>query len=79
MKDSRLKVVGANVRRIREANGVSQEELAFRCRCHRNYVGLVERGERNPSLLRLLDICDALGVGAVEVLPPHKAKTTRRE
>ena len=43
-------VVGRNVRRYREAKGLSQEELAFQADLHRTYVSGVERGIRNPTV-----------------------------
>lgn len=59
---------GANVRRLRNRLGVSQEELAARCGLHRTYVGSVERGERNVSLLNILRLAQALGCRAEELL-----------
>lgn len=60
MADKQLARFGRNVRRLREDDGISQEKLAARARCHRNYIGLVERGERNPSLTRIIAIGKAL-------------------
>lgn len=42
--------VGANVKRLREQKGWSQEELADRAGLHRTYVSGIERGTRNPTL-----------------------------
>lgn len=66
MRDSGKKIFGANVRRIREALGLSQEALASDARLDRSYMGGVERGERNPSLAAILDIAQALHI------PPHR-------
>jgi transcriptional regulator with XRE-family HTH domain len=52
---------GHLVRRRRLAAGLSQEELAARTGVSRNYVGMVERGEANPTLLVLRDLAIALG------------------
>jgi len=56
------KQFGHRVRQLREAKGLSQEELAFRASVHRTYLGGIERGERNPSLKNIAAIADALGV-----------------
>ncbi len=53
---------GRRVRELREANGLSQEELAFKVGVHRTYLGGIERGERNPSLKNIDSIANALGV-----------------
>jgi transcriptional regulator with XRE-family HTH domain len=42
--------LGRVIRRKREALGISQEKFAELIDCHRNYVGLVERGELNVTL-----------------------------
>jgi len=46
--------LGRAVREIRARRCLSQEELGFRARLHRNYVGSVERGEMNPTFRTLL-------------------------
>ena len=62
----RLQQFGENVRRLRKLKGVSQEQLAFDAELDRSFVGQVERGERNLSLLNIHRLADALGV------PPGK-------
>jgi transcriptional regulator with XRE-family HTH domain len=57
-----LKTFGTNVQKIRKQKGLSQEELAKKCRLHRTYIGGIERGERNVSLINLKKIATALGV-----------------
>lgn len=52
---------GAAVRRHRELMRISQEELADRAGLDRTYVSGIERGRRNPTLLVLQRLADALG------------------
>ncbi len=61
-KDEPLVRLGANLRRAREKRGWSQEELAHRCGVHRTYVGSVERGEYNVTVLTLRRMTRALGM-----------------
>lgn len=53
---------GKNVQVVRQALGISQEELAFRAGLHRTYIGMVERAERSISLQNAKKIADALNV-----------------
>jgi transcriptional regulator with XRE-family HTH domain len=53
---------GRRVRELRERRGWSQEQLAAQCGLHRTYVGGIERGERNPALLNIGRIAEALGI-----------------
>ena len=52
---------GKAVRDFRKLLGCSQEELASLCGLHRTYIGAVERGERNITLLNAEKIANALG------------------
>lgn len=60
--DTPSTTLGETVRRLREREGISQEELADRCGLHRTYVGSVERGERNVSLANIVRLAKALNV-----------------
>jgi transcriptional regulator with XRE-family HTH domain len=64
--------VGSNVRRIRRELGISQEELAFRSELHRTYISGVERGIRNPTIIVLGRIADALDVAPGDLLSAIK-------
>lgn len=61
-------LVGGNIRRLRLANALTIEELAFRAQLHPNYLGDLERGRRNPSLVNLKKIADGLKKPLTELL-----------
>lgn len=55
-------LVGNNVRRLRNAAGLSQAKLADRLGVDRAYVSGLERGQRNPTIVTLWHVAEALGV-----------------
>lgn len=55
-------IVGKNIRRLRKARGVTQEQLAAEAGMAMRYLSGVERGEENPTLRFLAKIADALEV-----------------
>lgn len=53
---------GKNVRDLRKAKGLSQEELAYKAGLHRTYIGMIERAEKNISLENIKKLAIALNV-----------------
>jgi transcriptional regulator with XRE-family HTH domain len=62
MSEDVRRMVGRNVRRLRNAAGLSQAELAERMGVDRAYVSGLELGQRNPTVVTLWHIAKALGV-----------------
>lgn len=62
--------VGANIRRLRKAKGLSQEALAHEAGMSMRYLAGLERGEENPSLAFLVKLASALGVEPANLLEP---------
>jgi transcriptional regulator with XRE-family HTH domain len=61
-------IVGENVRQLRKAKGLTQEQLAFEAALDLTYIGGIERGRRNPSLLVMARIADALGAPLADLI-----------
>ncbi len=59
---------GERVRKIRREKGLSQEELSFKADLHRTYIGMIERAEKNITLLNIEKIANALEVSVSELL-----------
>ena len=69
---------GGLVRRYRLAVGLSQEALAERAEIHRTYIGGIERGERNPTLLMIHRLATALQVTPGELLTGASKEATSK-
>lgn len=65
-----------NLKRARKARGFTQEQLAEAANMHINYVGSVERGERNLSLRNIERLADALDVTMAFLVSPESALPT---
>jgi len=63
-----LQQIGDRIRDFRTELNLSQEKLAFACELDRTYIGSVERGERNISVLNLKKIAKALEVKSADLL-----------
>lgn len=59
---------GENLRKQRLKYGISQERLALEAGINRSYVGSVERGERNVSLVNICKLARAIGCRTVELV-----------
>jgi transcriptional regulator with XRE-family HTH domain len=63
-----LEIFGQKVRKERLKQSLSQEELADRAGVHRTYIGMIERAEKNITLLNIEKISKALGVTISKLL-----------
>ena len=70
MEKQELIALGTVIREKREAQELTQHELAERANVDRNYIGMVERGERNPSYMSLIKIAAGLGMPVYKMLKP---------
>ena len=60
--DKRMVAFGKRVREVRKSKGISQEKLAEMAGIDRSYMGNIERGEKNITLKKIYEICDALQI-----------------
>ncbi|MEQ1761076.1 MAG: helix-turn-helix transcriptional regulator [Vicinamibacterales bacterium] len=70
MRNDLPRLIGTRVRELRQAAGISQEELAERADLHRNYISSVERGQRDVGVGALHRIATALGTSLAEFFKP---------
>jgi transcriptional regulator with XRE-family HTH domain len=74
MSDDVRRLVGRNVKRLRIAAGISQAELAERMGIDRGYVSGLELGQRNPTVVSLWHVGQALGVKLVSFFDEGKPR-----
>ena len=67
-----LKKFGQRVKEIRKEKNLAQEELSFRTDLHRTYIGMIERAEKNITLINIEKIAKALNVDIKELFNDYK-------
>gem|GEM_PF-1395731 len=76
-KKSTLTLLGEEIRSQRMARAITQMDLADRCGLHVTFIGGVERGQKNISILSLESIARALGVSMAELISGIERRTQR--
>jgi transcriptional regulator with XRE-family HTH domain len=69
------RLVGRNFARLRRRSGMTQEEVAERSGHSQQYLSGIEKGHRNPTVVTLFELAQALGVEPAEFLhaePPDR-------
>ena len=64
------KLVGANAARFRKERGMTQEALAEKSGLSQQYISSIENGLRNPTIVTLYELAQALGVEHIELVRP---------
>lgn len=62
MNDERLKVLGLNIKFARIKSKISQEFLAEKIGVSRETISMIENGNQNASVLKIIDIAKVLGI-----------------
>ena len=65
--DEHIVAFGQRVREARKEKGISQEKLAELAGIDRSYMGNIERGEKNVTLKKVYEICDALEINVKDL------------
>ena len=68
------KLVGRNVKRIRQEKGLTQEQLAEISGFSQQYISGLEQGRRNPTIVSIYELSTALGVGHMELVRPTEGE-----
>lgn len=68
MEESILKKFGRRIKELRTEKKLTQQQLADISGLHKNYIGMIERGERNPSLLNIDILAKSLEVSISELM-----------
>lgn len=70
------KLVGRNFNRLRKENGFTQEEVEARSGFSQQYLSGLEQGRRNPTIITLYELSQALGVSHMDLVKPIDPKLT---
>lgn len=81
MKSDRkiLMMFGEKVKALRKKSGLSQEDLAHKAGFHRTYIGMIERAERNITLVNIQKLANALEVSITEIVELKDVKISKHE
>jgi transcriptional regulator with XRE-family HTH domain len=69
------KLVGRNFARLHRAKGLTQEEIEVQSGFSQQYLSGLERGKRNPTIVTLYELAQALGVSHIELVKVDEAET----
>ncbi|MFC3127171.1 helix-turn-helix domain-containing protein [Pseudoroseomonas globiformis] len=72
------RLVGRNFARIRREQGLTQEQVEERSGLSQQYLSGLERGQRNPTVVTLFEVAQALGVTPVDLIQPDNVKMPRK-
>jgi transcriptional regulator with XRE-family HTH domain len=72
------KLVGRNVRLFREERGLTQEQLSERSGFSQQYISTLEVGRRNPTVITVYELAQALGVDFLDLVSPRRADRSGR-
>ena len=68
------KLVGRNIKRIRQQKGLTQEQLAEISGFSQQYISGLEQGRRNPTIVSLYELAMALGVSHMDLVHPQNGE-----
>lgn len=71
------KLVGTNFARIRREKGLTQEQIEERSGLSQQYLSGLERGLRNPTIVTIYELAQALGVSHLDLLQPSDLTVKR--
>ena len=71
------RLVGENVARVRRQRGLTQEALAEKSGFSQQYLSGLEKGLRNPTIVTVFEIAQALEVSHLELLRPRRRRKAR--
>lgn len=70
-------LVGLNVKRLREKRGLTQEQLSDTSGFSQQYLSDLERGRRNPTIVSVYELAQALGAGHLDLLRAPRQKSPK--